>query len=523
MGVAASMSMSVVVEDQLWGLILCHARRRHPVPSALRTACEQVAQFVSLQVESRGATAHLAVDLRAHQLRTLIVDQMTEPDPVLGLAAVPAAAGEPELSDTGVDLLDVLEADAAAARLRGRTVVCGDLVDAGTADRLVAALRERAGTDDAAAYVTSSLRLDVPAVADLLGPGSDVAGVLGAPRPDGAEDDYLVWFRREVEHTVNWAGEPTVKDQSGTLSPRASFALWREKVRDHSEPWQARDVEIATRLADAVDARLHRLQEMALAAAAVRAQELFQREHEIADALQRGMLPVLPEVDDLTLSAAYVTASESAEVGGDWYDVFTLPDGSTGIAMGDVTGHDLSAAAVMGQLRSILRSYAWEQSGPDKVLDKVDALVAGFAMQKLATVFFARLERPGQGVGDGGGGGGDGALLRYANAGHLPPVLRLPDGRVELLEDGRSVLIGVAADLGHEAAAQPVPAGSTLLLYTDGLVEQRDREISDGIDQLRAVVAAGPEDADALRDHVLSSMVPGRRDDDVAVLVVCVH
>jgi serine phosphatase RsbU (regulator of sigma subunit) len=140
-------------------------------------------------------------------------------------------------------------------------------------------------------------------------------------------------------------------------------------------------------------------------------------------------------------------------------------------------------------------------------------------MQKLATVFFARLERTDPGAHD----GSRAALLRYANAGHLPPVLRLPDGRVELLEDGLSVLIGVAAGLGHEAAAQRVPPGSTLLLYTDGLVEQRSRGVSDGIDQLRAVVAAGPDDADALRDHVLASMVPGRREDDIAVLVVCVH
>ncbi|MDQ1633132.1 MAG: hypothetical protein QOC80_3104, partial [Frankiaceae bacterium] len=187
-----------------------------------------------------------------------------------------------------------------------------------------------------------------------------------------------------------------------------------------------------------------------------------------------------------------------------------LPDGSTGIAMGDVTGHDLSAAAAMGQMRSVLRSYAWEEPRPDQVLNKVDALVSGFAMRHLATVFFGRLERDSESK----------AVLRYANAGHLPPLLRLPDGSVELLDQAVSVLIGVGIGIAHESATHVVPAGSTLLFYTDGLVERRDRSFSDGIDELLAFVADGPAGADALRDHVLARMVPGRREDDIAVLVV---
>jgi chemotaxis family two-component system sensor kinase Cph1 len=515
MGVAASMSMSIVVDDQLWGLILCHGSARHPVPSAVRTACEQIAQFVSMQVESRWMTARLAADLRAQHLRTVLIDQLQAPAPaagLLGTADTPSVPGSP-----GVELRDIVTCGSAVGRLEGQTAVSGDLLDAATADRLAGLLRASASSTSvpAGSVVSSSVHLDLPDAARLLqdaGAG-DVAGVLFLPVTDGAEDNYLLWIRRAVEQTVNWAGEPAVKHQSGSLSPRASFELWREKVRDHAQPWEQADVDAAVQLAEAVAARLRRLDEMALVATAVRNEQLFQREHEIADALQRGMLPVLPELPDLTLSASYLSASESAEVGGDWYDVFPLPDGAIGIAMGDVTGHDLAAAAAMGQLRSVLRSYAWEESSPEQVLDKVDALVDGFSMRHLATVFFGRLER--DDAGD--------VLLRYANAGHLPPVLRRPDGTVSLLEDGLSVLIGVGVDIRHEGATCPVPAGSTLLLYTDGLVEQRDRGVYEGIEQLREVVAGAPSDVDELRDHVLATMVPGRREDDIAVLVVHVH
>jgi serine phosphatase RsbU (regulator of sigma subunit) len=518
MGVAASMSMSIVVEDQLWGLILCHGAAPHRVPSALRTACEQIAQSVSLQVEFRRTTARLAADLRAQHLRTVLVDQLDDPSPAFGLLGDIDVEGDASGSGlTGIGLRDIIDCDSAAGRLQGQTVASGGLLDEVTADRLAALLRARSGSGSgsAASTVSSSVRLDLPDAARLLhdAGADDIAGVLLVPLAGGAEDNYLLWVRRAVEQTVNWAGEPTAKHQSGSLSPRASFALWREKVRDHAQPWEQAEVDVTVTLAEGVTSRLRRLDEMALVATAARNANLFQREHEIADALQRGMLPDLPELPDLTLSASYVSASESAEVGGDWYDVFTLPDGSIGIAMGDVTGHDLSAAAAMGQLRSVLRSYAWEESGPEQVLDKVDALVAGFSMRHLATVFFGRLERD---------EGGD-MLLRYANAGHLPPVLRHPDGTVTLLEDGLSVLIGVGVEIPHESATCLIPAGSTLLLYTDGLVEQRDRGVSEGIDQLCAAVAAGPFAADALRDHVLSSMVPGRREDDTAVLVVHVR
>jgi hypothetical protein len=137
---------------------------------------------------------------------------------------------------------------------------------------------------------------------------------------------------------------------------------------------------------------------------------------------------------------------------------------SLGIAIGDVTGHDVSAAAAMGQLRSVLRSYAYEGSSPSVVLDRLDRLVQGFDMAQVATAIFGRLVRDDAG-----------ATLLFANAGHLPPILRHRDGSVHRVERGTSPLIGVLAPgvRPRNEATVTVPEGALLVLYTDGLVETR--------------------------------------------------
>ena len=174
----------------------------------------------------------------------------------------------------------------------------------------------------------------------------------------------------------------------------------------------------------------------------------------------------------LEISAHYFAGSERADVGGDWYDVLPLPDGSVGVAIGDVMGHDLIAAAAMGQLRSVLRSYAWEGHRPSEVLERLDRLVQGLGMAQLATCVYGRL-LPVEG----------GALLRYANAGHLPPVVQRRNGEVEVLDGGKSVLIGApggSSEGGRPDGSAFIPRGSTLILYTDGLVEDRETDVDAG-------------------------------------------
>ncbi|PZS33244.1 MAG: hypothetical protein DLM59_06760 [Pseudonocardiales bacterium] len=240
---------------------------------------------------------------------------------------------------------------------------------------------------------------------------------------------------------------------------------------------------------------------------------LFTREHEAAETLQRSLLPDLPDLPDLDVAARYLPAATHAGVGGDLFDIFALPDGATAIAIGDVMGHDMQAAAAMGQLRSVLRSYAWEGAAPGVVLDRMDQLVQSFEMAQLASALYARLE-PGPDP--------ETRLLRYSNAGHLPPLLQYPDGKARYLEDGHSVLIGVPGGHARAEGVEPMPRGSTLLLYTDGLLEIRHRPLEPGLDELLATVqahdpAAG---AEALCAKVLATIEGQELRDDVALLAV---
>ena len=240
---------------------------------------------------------------------------------------------------------------------------------------------------------------------------------------------------------------------------------------------------------------------------------LYQREHDVAEALQRSLLPQLPAVPGLDRAARYLPGSTAAQVGGDWYDLFRLPDGTVGIAIGDVMGHDLTAAASMGQLRSVLQSYAWQGSSPAVVLDRLDQLVQGLAMAQLATCLYGRLQLP--------SGDGTPGRLRLSNAGHLPPVLRSPDGSVRLLDDGVSLLVGAALGTHREEVEEDLAPGSLLVLYTDGLVEHRGRDLDEGLAALRAAVADAPTDsAEAVCDHLLARLTDASLDDDVAILVV---
>jgi serine phosphatase RsbU (regulator of sigma subunit) len=219
-------------------------------------------------------------------------------------------------------------------------------------------------------------------------------------------------------------------------------------------------------------------------------------------------------VAGLEISAHYFAGSERADVGGDWYDVLPLPDGSVGVAVGDVMGHDLIAAAAMGQLRSVLRSYAWEGHRPSEVLERLDRLVQGLGMAQLATCVYGRL-LPVEG----------GALLRYANAGHLPPVVQRRDGAVEVLDGGKSVLIGApggSSEGGRPDGSAFIARGSTLILYTDGLVEDRETDVDAGVARLCALVAGHDPvlGVAKLCDRLLDELLTGPRTDDAAVIAV---
>ncbi|MHA6780843.1 PP2C family protein-serine/threonine phosphatase [Pseudonocardia saturnea] len=246
---------------------------------------------------------------------------------------------------------------------------------------------------------------------------------------------------------------------------------------------------------------------------------LYEVEHAAAATLQRSLLPVVPDVDGLQVAARYLVGEDGNQVGGDWYDVLPLPDGAVGIAVGDVVGHDLAAAAAMGQLRGVVRSYAWEGRGPGSVLDRCDQLVQGLEMAAMATAFYARIE-PAR---------ADGVrIVRYANAGHPAPLVLGPDGVLRRLDEQRSPMIGAVPTFGRTSgrkraeAEVACPPGSVLLLYTDGLTDMVGEDADERTALLEGTVAALPPgvEAEALVERVLAVCAPHRLHDDVALLAV---
>ena len=241
---------------------------------------------------------------------------------------------------------------------------------------------------------------------------------------------------------------------------------------------------------------------------------LYQQEHTVAETLQRSLLPDLPEIPGITAAAHYLSASTAADVGGDFYELLGLPDGAVAFAIGDVVGHDVTAAAAMGHLRGLLRACAWDapDNDPAEVLGRVDRLVQGLHVAPMATMAYGRIERA--------DGAGEPWRLTLANAGHPPLLLRAVDGSVQLLDGATGLLIGVDAEHRRASITVELPAGSTLIGYTDGLIESPGEDLDQGIAALSARLAAAPLDATPadLCVHAVGAS-PDRRD-DIAVLAL---
>ncbi|MFE5797620.1 SpoIIE family protein phosphatase [Streptomyces sp. NPDC056503] len=240
---------------------------------------------------------------------------------------------------------------------------------------------------------------------------------------------------------------------------------------------------------------------------------LYGREAYIADELQRTMLPdSLPQPTGVKLASRYLPAAETARVGGDWYDAIPLPGSRVALVVGDVMGHSMTSAAIMGQLRTTAQTLAGLDLPPQEVLHHLDEQAQRLGENRMATCMYAVYDPVSH-------------RITVANAGHPPPILLHLDGRAEVLRVPAGAPIGVGG-VDFEAVELDAPAGATLLLYTDGLVESRLRDVWTGIEQLRERLAAaaqltGPDHApplEALCDDVLDMLGPGDRDDDIALL-----
>ncbi|MCW2990772.1 MAG: SpoIIE family protein phosphatase, partial [Solirubrobacterales bacterium] len=245
------------------------------------------------------------------------------------------------------------------------------------------------------------------------------------------------------------------------------------------------------------------------AALAIERVRLFEREHRIAQELQRSLLPgALPALPGIAAAARYQPAGAGSQVGGDWYDALVQPDGRLLLVIGDVAGRGIEAASTMGQLRSALRAYAFDGHGPAALLDRLNAFQLGLQRSGMATVALVSVDPVEE-------------CVCYATAGHPPALIVSPEGEVSWLRDSGGLPLGVTDDFEYTEVAAPMAPGSTLVLYTDGLVETRGEHLDEGFARLEAAALAGAADLDSLCDGVLiGTLADPDVDDDVTVLVV---
>ena len=321
---------------------------------------------------------------------------------------------------------------------------------------------------------------------------SDVAGTVGRTLPPGP-----------------------VRDAFEALAPRSAVALSLQArgrtvgalsiYRGDDRPAaDADDVATMREVADRV-------------ALALDNSRLYEQQRRLAEGLQRSLLTAPPDPQIAEIAVRYRPAVRAAEVGGDWYDAFLQPSGSTVVVIGDVVGHDTEAAAAMGQLRGMLRGIAYRDgAGPGAVLTELDAAIDGLGMDTMATAAIACLEQT-----DAERAAGT-VRVRWSNAGHPPPLLIQADGTIAELSTARAeLMLGVDPAAVRTESVVTIGGGATLLLYTDGLVEGRDLPLDDGIARLRRVLAELWErPLGELCDEVIERLRPQGLEDDVALVAV---
>ncbi|MDK3258046.1 SpoIIE family protein phosphatase [Blastococcus capsensis] len=484
-----------------------------------------------------------------------VLDKLVDPDAFLArvhdLYAQASGAARDELL-----LLDGRVLDRYGTGLRGPD---GDYIGWAwyfrdvTAERAAAVDAERLGALVAVAHALADARSELDVLSVVSGRGASVLGAQGAAmclvEPDGAHVRVLgtTFFDEQLRADVAvlpvdaplplvhaaLTGKPLfLGDRAEGLRqfPGALEVYVRARTEataavpltvhgrtigslavafEDRKPWRVSDKVLLTALAALTALALDRL------AAQAAEREATRQIRRLSGSLQRSLLTALPQSDRMQIAARYQPAAREAEVGGDWYDAFSTRDGTMTLVVGDVAGHDSTAAAAMAQVRNVLRGVAQTlQASPAAVLAALDGALARLRMTTLATAVLCQAwpsdDDP----------SGRTLRLRWSNAGHPPPLLLHTDGRCELLAGAPEVLLGAHVEGRRTDREVDMPPGTALVLYTDGLVERRDQLLDDGIEQLRQAVeelhGLPPE---RLCEELLARLTGGDSEDDVVLLV----
>ncbi|MGW1099104.1 SpoIIE family protein phosphatase [Streptomyces sp. NPDC002455] len=425
------------------------------------------------------------------------------------------------------ELLATVTAALRYARARRRAERLATRVAALNSSTLAVYAAKDGETFVAAAAAGAAALMESPAVAVGLSPDNrtlHLATAAVSPRPGDAEPS--VTGVHEGSRLLDALTERALGERTGTETVLLSGADWRA-LTGHEGSGRA-DVfpegvaltlartkrgrpavafaVAATALAGADDREL--LSQLAQACAlALEALRTRSEEHALVLTLQRSFLPDrLPEVPGVDMAVRYEPAADDAEIGGDFYEAIETPAGLL-LAIGDVAGHSLKAAMIMGEIRHALRAYAIEGHDPRSLLTNLDALLVRLRPSMTVTVCLVLVE-PG------------GRRIQVANAGHIPPLLRHPDGSTRYLAE-HGPLLGL--NLPHPpAVSHDVPEGSTLLLLTDGLVEVPREDLDESLEALGSTLSRAPAEVEELCDHLLAMFGKGKTD-DIALLAACLR
>jgi len=493
--------------ERWWSVVNIPLAEENGHPVGLLNAVEDLTEMVAEQDRSRLARA-VAEDLR-RQTQRLSTDLLAQHEDLqevrqaeVRTARRLAAMAEVALQLAGAETVDALT----DAVIRGLSALGADGGAVGVRDgsgtHLQMHLTDSLGADTQRIYSTIRLDSGLPAaVAARTG-----RQVLLADRAAGMA------FSPEMDQVYAAAGREAWASFPLQLGDRllGSITVSWDEPQDFAVGDVALLGAFAAQCAQALDRMVQRQAERSAATVS----------RQMSEALQRSLLTPPVQPDHLEIAVRYVPAVHDVQVGGDWYDAFLVSDGSTQLVVGDVSGHGREAAAAMGQVRNVLRGVAHALvEPPAAVLSALDLAIEHLAVGTLVTAVLAKIERtPAESA-------AGMRTLRWSNAGHPPPVLIHPTGVAELLVRPVDRLLGVTPDSPRHDHAADLDPGSTVIFYTDGLVERRGVPLEEGFEWLRSTAETHAQRGLTLEElcDELVAELGGEADDDVVILAVRAH